>query len=219
MESFFFSTTGFWIGLSLWMTSIIADSTISRKSLCSIYRSNRLLYAKGQLANALNLLGIGPILYGGIRSTVLTETGNFSPYELNPTHLALILALQNIGYFVSHKCFHLSPKFYRFHKFHHKFDKILIPSLGNAVSPTEFIVAYMTPFAVGSLATFPTEITFAAALYIVGLLNMVIHCQELNSVNYPKFIVSPKKHSKHHLIRKKHYAAPFIDIDAVLENN
>ena len=195
METFFFSTTGFWIGLSLWITSILADITVSKRSLSSIVKSNRLLYIKGQAANTLNLLGIGPVLYGGIRSLVLRGTEALYLSDIEVSKLALILASQNLGYFISHRAFHMTPKLYRFHKFHHRFDRVLIPSLGNAVSPTEFIVAYMLPFAAGALATLPNEITFAVAIYIVGLLNMTIHCQEMNAIKYPEFIVSPKKHS------------------------
>ena len=75
----------------------------------------------------------------------------------------------------------------------------------------------MTPFGIGAYLTNPSEFSFIICLFIVAVLNMSIHCYELINVRYPSYLVSPSKHFNHHRIRKKHYAAPFIDIDEIFE--
>ena len=147
----------------------------------------------------------------------------FIDHSVPPTTFQLfniitILLIQNIGYYLVHKLFHMS-KLYKFHKFHHKFDKILIPSLGNAVSITEFTLAYMLPFVMGAYITHPSELSMIIPLFLVAILNMSIHCQELNKFKYPSFIVSPKNHFIHHQERNKHFAAPILNIDKIINSS
>ena len=75
----------------------------------------------------------------------------------------------------------------------------------------------MAPFAAGAFMTSPSELTFVMSLFFVALLNMSIHCMELTHLKYPNWLVSPNKHFAHHMGRKKHYAAPILNVDALLD--
>jgi sterol desaturase/sphingolipid hydroxylase (fatty acid hydroxylase superfamily) len=162
------------------------------------------------------MLIISPIIYGFIDKYFIDHS--VPPTTFHLFNIITILLIQNIGYYLVHKLFHMS-KLYKFHKFHHKFDKILIPSLGNAVSITEFTLAYMLPFVMGAYITHPSELSMIIPLFLVAILNMSIHCQELNKFKYPSFIVSPKNHFIHHQERNKHFAAPILNIDRIINSS
>ena len=65
---------------------------------------------------------------------------------------------------------------------------MLVPSLGNAVSVEEYMMAYLFPFIFGSYLTNPSELTFVVPILITVVLNMMIHCQELNNLIYLFFL-------------------------------
>ena len=100
--------------------------------------------------------------------------------------------------------------------FHHQYDKILLPSIGNAVSTMEFISAYLLPFIIAAYFLRPNEISFIIPIGIIGLLNIVIHCKELEDLPWAALFVSPKNHIEHHEVRTKHYAAPTINWDYIV---
>ena len=208
--------TGFFLGGIVYILGLIIDNTLSKETKKSIKKDNYKLYYDGQKTVLFNLLVISPIIYSLIYETCIKKE-NFFQIELGK--IIIILLVQSLGYFLVHKVFHNSKNLYKYHYFHHQFDKILIPSIGNAVSLTEYTFAYMTPFGIGAYLTKPSEFSFILSLFIVAVLNMSIHCYELTNVKYPSYLVSPSKHFSHHRIRKKHYAAPFIDIDEIIEKN
>jgi sterol desaturase/sphingolipid hydroxylase (fatty acid hydroxylase superfamily) len=207
---------GFLLGSIVFALGLVVDNTISKETKKYIEKDNYKLYDDGQKKIQFNLLIASPFIYSFIYETCINKT-KFFIFEIEKVFI--ILLIQNLGYFLVHKIFHINTKFYKYHKFHHKFDKILIPSIGNAVSLTEFILAYMTPFGIGAYFTFPSEFSFIVCLFIIAVLNMSIHCFELKNTKYPKFLVSPEKHFNHHRVRNKHYAAPFVDIDEIFERN
>lgn len=205
---------GFLLGSIVWMLSILADYTVSENNTKILIRENYELYYLANKSLFINMLIISPIIYSFIDLYLIDN--NIPPTTFQFINIVIILLIQNIGYYIVHKLFHLS-KFYKFHKFHHKFDKTLIPSLGNAVSITEFIFAYMLPFVLGAYITNPSEISMIIPLFLVAVLNMSIHCQELNRFKYPAYIVSPNNHFIHHQQRNKHFAAPILNIDKLIE--
>lgn len=66
------------------------------------------------------------------------------------------LFIEGLLFYLIHKSFHEVKWLYRAHSFHHKFNEIVLPSTANAVSATEFIVAYMFPIFV-ALAVVPND--------------------------------------------------------------
>ena len=206
--------TGFFLGSVVLFIGQLFDDTMSAKSKQLVMKNSRDLFLEGQRAVKNNLLLVSPLAYSLIYESCIDKTIYWLSFH--PGKWGVILGVQNIGYYCAHRLFHTSRRLYRFHHFHHKFDKILVPSIGNAVSTTEYLVAYMAPFAAGAYITAPSEVTFIMSLFFVALLNMSIHCMELTHLKYPKWLVSPNKHFAHHIGRKGHYAAPVFDIDAVI---
>jgi sterol desaturase/sphingolipid hydroxylase (fatty acid hydroxylase superfamily) len=207
---------GIMLGSSVWVVSYVADNTISYESTKKIKRENYSLYLDAMKSLMINMIIISPIVYS--INDFLFINHQISPWTLEIGKVGSILLIQNVGYYVVHRSFHEIPSLYKYHKFHHKFDKVLVPSLGNAVSSEEYIMAYLFPFILGSYLTNPSELTFIIPILITVVLNMMIHCQELNSLIYPFFLVSPQNHFEHHQVRNKHYAAPLINIDSLIQS-
>jgi len=205
---------GFILGSIVWILSILGDHTISKNNTRILKDEDYQLYYLANKSLFINMLIVSPILYSFIDMYLIDHT--ISSFTIQPFSIAVILLVQNAGYYLVHKLFHMT-RLYKFHRFHHKFDKRLIPSLGNAVSVEEFVLAYMIPFIIGAYITNPSEISMIIPLFLVATLNMSIHCQELTNIKYPSFIVSPEEHFIHHKQRNKHFAAPLLNIDKILE--
>ena len=215
MFGFFISICkGACLGGIIYIISYIADNTISRNSLKMLLGKSSKLYKESKYSIAINMLVLSPITYAMVDTTIINHTIN--PYAVDIGKVMFILLTQSVGYYVVHASFHKSTILYKYHKFHHKFDSVLVPSIGNAVSWQEYSMAYMLPFVCGAIITKPNEISFIIPIAIVALLNMTIHCQELKSYEYNKYLVSPKQHMEHHLVRDKHFAAPLLNIDNML---
>jgi sterol desaturase/sphingolipid hydroxylase (fatty acid hydroxylase superfamily) len=212
---FFSLVKGLSIGVSTLVIGYIGDNTISKKTTALIKENDLFLYNQAMKALFLNLLVVSPIVYAIVDYTLINHNVPFFLIQLDK--IGIILLVENIGYYFVHKTFHEVNFLYKYHSFHHKFDKILIPSLGQAVSVVEYCTAYLTPFIIGAWITNPSEISFMISIVIIGLLNMIIHCQELYNVKYPFFLVSPHDHIEHHKVRNKHFAAPFINVDKLLK--
>ncbi len=207
---------GLTLGTSVLVLSFIADNTISLESSKKIKTENYALYIDAMKALFINMIIISPITYAGVDTLLIDH--NLSGYYIDIQKVITILLIQNIGYYIVHRVFHEYPILYKYHKFHHKFDKILIPSIGNAVSTEEYVYAYLLPFILGAGITQPSELTFIIPIFVVVFLNMTIHCQELNNLVYPFFLVSPQNHYEHHQVRNKHYAAPLLNVDSIIKS-
>ena len=92
----------------------------------------------------LNLLVVFPITHNIVDSTLIDHNVSFFLIQINK--IGIILLVQNVVYYIAHRTLHKVNFLYKFHSFHHKFDKILISSLGQAVSVAEYCTAYLVPF-------------------------------------------------------------------------
>ena len=104
---------------------------------------------------------------------------------------------------------------YFIHQFHHQFQSILIPSIAFAVSPYEYIFAYLLPFFIGSIIFKPTEITLLCSVFFISIFNFIIHSSKLKSLSWFPYCVSPQDHLDHHEKRTVHYSAPFFSFDKI----
>ena len=102
------------------------------------------------------------------------------------------------------------------HSFHHKFT-LTTPTSGNAVTLYEFQLAYVLPFLIGGFITQPNLIEFDLSIGTISLFNLLIHTRELDFLEYPDFLVSPKDHLMHHEIKSKTYSAPIFNIGYFLK--
>ena len=200
------------LGGTLSLLGYVLDYTISSNSQERIVKEKAEYFVQAHKYIVQNLMLISPTVYMIVDMTLLDNNMKFYVYQ----YIGLLLT-QNIGYFFVHREMHRNRNLYKFHQFHHNFDNVLTPSIGNAVSPAEFCIAYICPFVLGAFLFTPTEVTYLASIGTVGIGNLVIHTYELNNIGWIPGFVSPTKHIKHHEVRDKHFAAPIFDIDAMFE--
>ena len=107
---------------------LIIDNTISKETK-NILKKIIINYIVMVKKIEFNLLVASPFIYSIIYEICINKK-KFFIFEIEKVFIILII--QNLGYFLVHKLFHTNSKLYVYHQFHHKFDKILIPSIGNA---------------------------------------------------------------------------------------
>lgn len=205
---------GFTLGSSLCILSLYMDTTISHKSYKKIKKYRPHLYLRGIIMVQANLMLVSPIMYGIVDMALLTHSHEFQWFNIYAT-----LVIHCIGYYCAHYYMHKVRWLYTFHEFHHEFDKLVLPSVGNAVSVAEFCFAYASPFIVSAYILQPNETSFIVPIGIIGILNMVIHTQEFENIPWMEWFVSPREHIQHHKKRTGHYAAPTLNIDYFLQEN
>ena len=133
-----------------------------------------------------------------------------------------ILLIHSILYYSIHKYFHESPKLYKMiHQYHHQFKLHVPPMAANAVTPTEYIVAYAIPFAVACLVLLctPTTVALRDAVIIASITNLLVHTpilQEVSMKYVPRYFVSTNDHLTHHAKITTNYASPTFNIDYIL---
>jgi sterol desaturase/sphingolipid hydroxylase (fatty acid hydroxylase superfamily) len=198
---------------SVFGISFILDNTISKSYKDSLLLENKQLVKEGYRTTSINLLIISPIVYGIVNTFILCQDCSFSLHKF-----ICLLIIQNIGYFWTHREMHINNRLRWMHKFHHKFQYITLPSTSNAVSPHEFCIAYISPIIIGAIILRPSELTFASSIGLISIFNICIHIPNLKNIPWIPRMVSPTQHAIHHLKNEKHYAAPLIHIDSILEN-
>jgi len=204
---------GLVLGSSIMFIGKIMDITISNKEYIHIIENHFDLYNEAESSIKTNLLLITPVTYSIVTTTILDKT----TIHIDPVKTMLLILLHNFGYYVIHRIMHTYPSLYKYHSFHHRFDNILTPSIGNAVSKTEFLTAYVAPMILSSYIVKCNEPTFVLSIGLISLFNLFIHCMELHSVWWLPIFVSPKNHYEHHKERNKHYSASIINYDLIFE--
>ena len=188
----------------------------SVKNLIYSSKENQKLYQQAIVANIVNILGLGPSLYY-LSKIYFVSSQPLLPYERLIT-LGNLLIIQSIGYYLAHRAMHTKMLYFS-HKFHHQFNKIVIPMTANAVSIYEFFLAYMIPIISGIYLCHPDDLTIQIATYIISMFNLIIHTPFLEAMSakyYPKFLVSTANHLEHHRVQRTKYAAPLINWDHIL---
>ena len=204
---------GLFLGFSAYAVGKCMDMFISVTSLIEVERNIPILYSLGKKKIKENLLIISPIVYSFVDKYLLDHYTKF----IDIKKVVLLLLVHHIGYYVMHKVMHKVSSFKCFHLLHHEFDFYMVPSIGNAVSNEEFLMAYVSPFVIGAYLLKPNEVTFIIPIMIISVFNNVIHCKEFEHIRWSKYLVSPAQHLEHHKIRNKHYSAPLLNLDYFLE--
>ena len=204
---------GLELGIATLSTGILMDNTIAKNSLIKLKENSNELYKDGMKKVLNNLILLGPIYYFGVDNFIISDHIS----DVNLIETLDIVLIHSFGYYTAHRLMHRSDLFRKYHNFHHKFNETLTPSIGNAVSGSEFTFAYMTPFMIGAYLIDPNINSFNLGIMIVAFMNLVIHTQELNDVNYNKLFVSPKTHLNHHQGKNKKstYSAPTFNLEYI----
>lgn len=203
---------GFVLGMNAYMLGMLMDFTISIKSMREILNNTPQLFAEAAEKIQMNLLVISPVVYALTDRYLLDKsTESFNGYKG-----ISILFIHHIGYYVAHRGMHQIPLLRKFHEFHHRFETFIIPSIGNAVSTEEFLIAYVAPFILGAAIIRPNEITFMVPISAISIFNNIIHCKELRYIQWSPLLVSPDQHLEHHEHRANYFAAPILNIDYLI---
>ena len=204
---------GLELGIATLGTGILMDNTIAKSSLIKLKENSNELYKDGMKEVINNLMILGPIYYFGVDNFIISDKIS----DVNFIETLDIVIIHSFGYYTAHRLMHRSDLFRKYHNFHHKFNETLTPSIGNAVSGSEFTFAYMTPFMIGAYLVDPNINSFNLSIMIVAFMNLVIHTQELSDVNYNKLFVSPKTHLNHHQGKNKKstYSAPTFNLEYI----
>lgn len=193
---------------------LILDFTMSESTLKYYWKEKSDLYISGIKSSLVNLLVISPLNYIFAYNFIFSSN-MFTP-QVNFIKLILMLLTHNLLYYVLHMSVHKYPKLRFIHDFHHKFT-INLPSIGNAVSIYEFQFMYVIPFLVGLFFFQPNIVTFNMSIYIISLLNLLIHCDQLKELDWIQGLVSPNKHCQHHKNYFGNYSAPLLDLDYIFK--
>ena len=207
------SLNGLELGLSTITTGILMDNTISKKSLQILKKNSTELYNNGKKKIVTNLLIVGPLYHNIVETYLINDSSDI----INIFQTILLVYLHSCGYFIMHRLMHRNDLFRKYHYFHHQFNTTLIPSISNSVSIQEFTLAYMLPFFIGESIVNSNINTFNLAVIIVSFMNLVIHTQELTSIEWNPYFVSPKIHSNHHnkMNNRSIYSAPTFNLEEI----
>jgi sterol desaturase/sphingolipid hydroxylase (fatty acid hydroxylase superfamily) len=173
------------------------------------------LHAAGIRATILNHLILGPITYDlTVRYCCVTDSLSLWQQAIAAVKF---LWIENYLYYCMHYLMH-TRQLYWMHRFHHKFNVIVLPSSANAVSAPEFIFAYMAPFLVAAWGAGCDKASALTAVSIVALFNLIIHTPALEEkfARYPWPFVSPGDHLAHHRQLTCHYSAPIFHFDRMI---
>ena len=186
------------------------------------------LYITSLLVNIRNLIFIGALTYYIANDHICTDKVLTFPERLSC--IIGIVLIQGVLYFWIHKAFHEVKGLWWMHRFHHKFNTVVLPSSANAVSVAEFVFAYMTPILIGSALTKSDIVSALLGTTIIGITNLLIHSpfldgnwpvsNESESSTFPTWIfVSTRDHITHHRHNgNEHYAAPVFHFDRIFSS-
>merc|ERR1719235_3013580 len=165
--------------------------------------------------NVVNNGFIGPMLYEVVSNHFMAEP--LSTWG-RVAMIGAVLLGHAIGYYSAHRWMH-TRRMYWAHRFHHRFNCIVVPVTANAVSLAEYALAYMLPFVVGAQLLRPDRMSMFLAVGVVSLNNLLIHTPKLADASarlVPWLFVSTADHLEHHRRLTKHYAAPTVSVDRLL---
>ncbi len=172
------------------------------------------LHLAGMAATTFNSIVLGSVTYA-----VIVEYCCVQDLTLIQQIRSVIvfLVIENAWYYVAHMAMH-TPKLYWMHRFHHKFNVVVLPSSASAVSVPEFLLAYMAPFLLGSYLGGTDKSSAIIAAMIVMAANFFIHTPALEEAmsRLPWIFVRPSDHFAHHRQLTCNYGAPVFSIDRIL---
>ena len=203
--------TGLFIGGGVFLIGMCMDVTISKgeydKFVSTENGANE--YTVARKSCVVNLLVLTPLMYPlALQTIIVTNNKCF-----NVLSCIIFTCVHNCLYFLVHRLMHTNRHMYKYHKFHHRFDNNLIASIGNAISPEEFVTAHIVPVFISGYIVRPNEASFIVTNYILLIFNMCLHCEQLTHIRWLPGLVTPLQHHQHHKNRTKHYSGPIIDYD------
>jgi len=174
------------------------------------------LHLAGIRSTILNHLILGPLTYDlTVRYCCLQHI--LPTVWQQAFAVVKFLLIENALYYCAHYLMH-TRRLYWMHRFHHKFNVVVLPSSASAVSVPEFAFAYMTPFFAAAKFGSCDKPSAVAAVVLISAFNLIIHTPALEETfaRYPWLFVSPSDHLTHHRQLTCHYSAPIFHFDRIL---
>ena len=209
----------FLVGLEVASATIVATIALelySMETAKAMYEKDRKLYLQAVALNFVNHYFYGVPVYIAAALLFFRQSTEEIPALTIATQVFFILLIHSICFYEAHKTFHSCPGYYKYHKFHHRFNTHVPPMAANAVGFVEYLFAYVLPFAVASAMVGPYEMSMRISIYIVSFTNLSIHTPKIEAWserNIPAFWVSTHDHLEHHRKLNIHYGAPTFNVD------
>eukprot|EP00978_Attheya_sp_CCMP212_P022963 scaffold69486_cov57-Attheya_sp.AAC.1 len=189
-------------------------------------KGGKSLYLAAIWANFRNDVLIGAPMYH-VAITYICTQGPLTRAEQARSVLG-ILVVEGLLFFSIHRAFHKVRGLWWMHRFHHKFNDVVLPSSANAVSIAEFVFAYMIPILIGATIMNADIYSTLCATYIIQISNLFIHTPFLEG-HWPSskqnksfaawVFVGTSDHLHHHRHMTAHYSAPVFHFDRILDGS
>jgi len=209
---FFLFFKGLILSGSIYVLGSLMDIVFEINTLYNLIENNNNLYHKMETSLQTNFFIVSPISYVTINTLFVSNSSSFSLVSV-----FVILFIHNYIYYKLHYAVHHNSKLYKIHLFHHKFDKLIIPSVANAVSVPEFLLLYISPLVPGILITGACESSLVMSVALISVKNLAIHTPKLSLIPKIPYINVPNDHLLHHSSKSPHYSATYFDFDQLEE--
>lgn len=207
---------GFFAGLAAVVLTAILEFGLSREQVKQLRSTpeGRKLYKQCLWSNIRNNLILGPLTYYITIEYVCPE----SPLAWKERLQCIlgIVVVEGLLFYLVHKAFHEIPRLYFMHKFHHLFNRVVLPSSANAVSVWEYTFAYMIPIVIGVVLTQADELSTFLGATIIAVTNLLIHTPQLEEYEWFWMLVSTRDHLEHHRKLRGNYGAPVFHVDRIV---
>lgn len=213
----------FLVGLEIAIVTVAATAVLelfSWETAKAAYAKDKKLYLQGVAVNFVNHFVYGIPIYMISALFFIRKYDEAHNYGLVAAQVVAALLIHSIFYYHVHKTFHSCPGYYRYHKFHHRFNTHVTPISANAVGFVEYIFAYIIPFSVAGAVVRPYADGTRISIYLVSTANIFIHTPVIEAWserNIPSFWVGVHDHMEHHRKLNIHYAAPTVNLDWAVE--
>lgn len=219
-ENYEHIVNGFELSIWTFLLTVLLEawSFETVKKLLGQKGAGRSLYFAAIMTNLRNHFIFGTPLY--FFAVVHFSTNAALKTSERVASVAAILFVHSLCFYAVHKAFHEHPSLYRFHKFHHRFNIHVPPMAANAVSPTEYIVAYLMPFVLAMAIIGPDIASVRISVMTVSVTNVMLHTPKLAALSvrlFPEWLVATEDHLEHHRKLNTKYAAPTFNVDYLVE--
>lgn len=176
--------------------------------------AGRELYRSCIYSNIRNNLVLGPITYW-LTIEYICRPGPLTVSEQVQSIFGIVL-VEGILFYLVHKAFHEVKCLYWMHRYHHRFNTIVLPSSANAVSIAEYVFAYMIPIVAGVYLMGADEASTFLGAAVIAVTNLLIHTPQLEDYVWFWAFVSTHDHLEHHRKLRGNYGAPVFHVDRIV---
>jgi hypothetical protein len=177
-------------------------------------KAGRELYRDCIWSNIRNNLVLGPITYY-LTIEYICRSGPLTLAQQMQSVFGIVL-IEGVLFYLVHKAFHEIKGLYWMHRYHHRFNTIVLPSSSNAVSIAEYMFAYMIPIVVGVIVMGADEVSTFLGAAIIAVTNLLIHTPQLEDYVWFWAFVSTHDHLEHHRKLRGNYGAPVFHVDRIV---